>query len=209
MTTAAHPRFKLPPAVSVVIILAALGTLLWFFTPILRIAGQWFVVIGVVLAFRYWPPMFTWVRGMPGVHRTVFSVLLAAMILGHLTLRHAEWYPFEDWKIFPMAEHAGDRTVHAREFIATTQSGREIRLITEQLFPSIIQIRRLDDFPPELASRLAQSLAREYNRRHPADPVREVKLVAVSIPLHPDAGAPFPPPWQLLQSYDVSSAPSN
>jgi hypothetical protein len=201
-------------AVSVLIIVVCLGFLLWMLYPILPLVLQWLAVIGILIAFRCWPPMAGLFRAMPAPHRWVFALILASFLLGHLTIRPRTWYPFFTWAIFPAPVYADPVT--CRQFQATTESGKKVRLLVEQLFPSIIQIDSLETFdnpdayPPGTTDKLAAALVRQYNKLHADDPVRQVDLVLVGVHLHPAAdGAPVEPSCQPLKHYDFSSAPAN
>jgi hypothetical protein len=106
--------------------------------------------------------------------------------------------------------------VTCRQFLATTASGKKVRLLAEQLFPSIVQIdemENLDDpryFPPDTTDRLALALAKAYNDRHADDPVRQVDLVVLAVQLHPPATESRAlPSCELLKHYEISLAPSN
>ena len=90
---------------------------------------------------------------------------------------------------------------------------RESACRSEREFPSIIQIDRIEtldaNYGAGTTDDLALALATMYNANHPADPVREVDLVEVSVNLHPPAGeARNEPSCELLKTYDVSPAPS-
>ena len=209
MSTPARPRSWLPP-ISLLAIALIIGMISFSssrFSPI-SITGQALLLIIVLRAFCYWPPMVRWVASMPVPHRTVFAVLVGAMILGHYTLNARAYFPYVAWEIFPfVSEHD---PVTCREFIATTAAGKKVRLLVEQLFPSIVQIYPLDDsdhYPPDKLERLARILAQAYNERHSADPVTSVELVALSVKLHPPADqSGNSPTCELLKRYDISSA---
>jgi hypothetical protein len=212
MTPAARPPFRPHPAMAGAIIALCLGLIVWMISYIIpfQLAGQAYLMIAILLAFRYWPPMARWVASMPGAHRLVFAVLLGAMLLGHYTIRGRAWYPFIVWEIFPFV-HDTD-PVTAREFIATTESGARVRLLPEQLFPSIVQVDPIDSldnpdlYPPGTTDRLALALARAYNEQHPSDKLREVDLYVMAVHLHPPAGeVRTQPSCELLKHYDVSS----
>jgi hypothetical protein len=188
-----------------------LALIIWAVSYIvpLALAGQAYMMLVILLAFRYWPPMFRWVASMPALHRLVFASLIGAMLLGHFTIRGRPWYPFIGWEIFPFV-HQND-PVTCREFIATTESGAKVRLLVEQLFPSIVQIDPLDSldnpgsYPPGSTESLARALAKVYNEMHPHDPVRQVDLFDMAVKLHPPAGESRQPSCELLKHYDVSS----
>jgi len=190
--------------------LALIVWLVSFAVP-LRVAGQAYLLLVVVLAFRYWPPMIRLVASMPVPHRVVFGVLIGAMILGHYTLNARSYFPYVAWEIFPFVRE--DDPVTAREFIATTESGRKVRLLVEQLFPSIVQFNPPldgDGNPLPAMGPLVQSLARVYNEHHADDPVREVDLMIMAVQLHPPAGeSRAQPSCELLQHYDILSGPSS
>ena len=149
---------------------------------------------------------------MPWAHRIVFGVLVGGMALGHYTFNGRTYFPFVVWEIFPHAEGNSD-VVKAQQFFGKTADGQKVRLLAEQLFPSIIQIDRVEaldaDYGGGTTDDLALALAKMYNAHHPAAPVREVDLVEVAVNLHPPAGeSRTEPSCELLKTYDVSSAPS-
>ncbi len=212
MTQAARTPLRVPPVLSILFLSLWLAALTWVgcyseyrIFPF-AIVGQVYLVIGVLLAFRYWPPVTLWLKAMPIPHRVVFGLLVGGMILGHLTLRPAAFYPFTAWGIF--SDSRTDDPVTCPEFIATTKSGKEARLLVEQQFPSIIQVWPLEGgrYPTGMIDRLADILAKAYNSRHPGDPVQQVELVQMSVKLKPNPGASsIQPSCLLLKRYDISS----
>jgi hypothetical protein len=195
------PRLVLVFALGALLFSAAvLFVLLW---PIHRIAGQAYALIALLLAFRFSPPVSHWLENMPKEHRLVLALLLGGLIVGHFTLQPYKFFPFVSWEIFPFVRE--EDPVTCRQFQATTASGKSVRLLAEQLFPSIVQFNPPAENDSPAMTHLVQSLAGMYNRHHPGDPVRRVDLVQVSIPLH---SAKFPP-CELLNHYEISSAPSN
>jgi len=212
MSTPARAPSRLHPAIVFAIIglcIVAIMLMVSYAVP-LKLAGQAYLLIVILLAFRYWPPMIRWVASMPVVHRVVFGVLIGCMILGHYTLNGRTYFPYVVWEIFPFA-HEND-PVTCREFIATTASGNKVRLLVEQLFPSIVQIDPLDAldnpklYPPDTTEHLARALAKAYNEQHADDPVQRVDLMLMAVKLHPSANeSRAQPSCELLKRYDISS----
>ena len=197
---------RLHPAVVVAIIGFSVALIIWMvsFAVPLRLAGQAYLLIVILLAFRYWPPMVRWVASMPVAHRVIFGVLLGGMILGHYTLNGRTYFPYVAWEIFPFVRE--DDPVTCREFIATTADGNKVRLLVEQLFPSIVQINPLDSYSPETTEHLARALAKIYNEHHADNPVRQVDLFVMAVKLHPPANeSRAQPSCELLKRYDISS----
>jgi hypothetical protein len=206
MTTPARAPSRLHPAIAVAVIGLCIALIIWMvsFTIPLKLAGQAYLLLIVLLGFRYWPPMIRWVASMPVPRRVVFGVLIGSMILGHYTLNARAYFPYVAWEIFPFVHE--DDPVTCREFIATTESGNKVRLLVEQLFPSIVQINPLDDYSPEATEHLARALAQAYNGHHAGDPVRQVDLMVMAVKLHPPAGeSRAQPSCELLKQYDISS----
>jgi hypothetical protein len=151
------------------------------------------------------------VASMPVVHRVVFGVLIGAMICGHFTLNGRAFFPFVAWEIFPFVNETNPVTCN--EFIAVTMDGRKVRLLVEQLFPSIVQIASVEDFdnpqlhyPPDTTEHLARALAKAYNEHHPDNPVWRVDLMRLAVQLHPPASeSRANPSCELLKRYDISS----
>ena len=197
---------RLHPAIVVAIIGLCIALIIWMvsFAVPLKLAGQAYLLIVILLAYRYWPPMIRWVASMPVAHRAVFGLLVGGMVLGHYTLNGRTYFPFVVWEIFPFVHE--DDPVTCREFIATTASGAKVRLLVEQLFPSIVQVNPLDSYSPEATEHLARALAKIYNERHTDDPVRQVELMVMAVKLHPPANeSRAQPSCELLQRYDISS----
>jgi hypothetical protein len=171
------------------------------------ITGQALLLFMVLRAFCYWPPMIRWVKSMPVPHRAIFALLIGTMIIGHFTLKNRAYFPYVSWFIFPSVRE--EDPVTCREFIATTASHKKVRLVVEQLFPSIIQIYPLDDaehYPPEKLDLLAHAMAKTYNEHHPNDPVCRVDLLVMAVQLHPPTEESRAlPSCQLLKRYDISS----
>ncbi len=184
----------------------------WSPTPLLpfAITGQLALLLVLVRVLWKWTPFAQWIKAMPVAHRIIFGLLLGGMFFGHYTLNGRTYFPFVVWEIFPHGE-GSSTVIKAQQFYGTTGSGKKVRLLAEQLFPSIIQIDRVEelgnpkDFPPGTVDNLAMALAKMYNAQHPADPVREVDLVEAAVNLHPPAGElRNEPSCELLKSYDVS-----
>ena len=206
MITSARAPSRLHPAIVVALIGLCIALIIWLVSHAvpLKLAGQAYLIIIILLAFRYWPPMIRWVVSMPVPHRVVFGVLIGSMVLGHYTLNGRTYFPYVAWEIFPFA-HEND-PVTCREFIATTESGNKVRLLVEQLFPSIVQVHPLEIYSPETTERLARALAKVYNAHHAGDPVRQVDLFVMAVQLHPPASeSRAQPSCELLKHYDISS----
>jgi hypothetical protein len=206
MTTPARAPSRLHPALVVAIIGLCIALIIWLvsFAVPLKLAGQAYLLIVVLLAFRYWPPMIRWVTSMPIPHRVVFGVLIGSMILGHYTLNGRTYFPYVAWEIFPFVNERDPVT--CRQFIATTESGNKVRLLVEQLFPSIVQINPLESYSSETTEHLARALAKAYNAHHAGDPVRRVDLFVMAVKLHPPAcESCAQPSCELLKRYDISS----
>ena len=208
MTT--RTPLRLPRALVGTIISACLALLIWLvsFSPWkvvpITLAAQAYLTIAILLAFRYWPPMIRFVRDMTLPHRVVFGVLLGAMILGHYTLNGRTYFPFVVWEIFPFMRE--ENPVRCEEFIATTASGAKVRLLAEQLIPSIVQLNPLGSLPPETTEHLAFALAKIYNEHHPDNPARQIDLMVMAVQLHPPANeSRNQPSCELLKTFDVSS----
>lgn len=212
MTTPARVPPWFPP-VSLVVIAILTWTISFSsyrFNPFV-VTGQICLLLVALRAFCYWPPMVRLVSSMPVPHRLVFGFMIMSMILGHYTLTARTYFPYVSWEIFPFVNERDPVT--CRQFLATTESGKKVRLLVEQLFPSIVQIFALDDpkhYTPEMLDHLALAVAKEYNKQHPDDPVRQVDLVVVSVSLHPPASdSPTQPSCELLKHYAITSARSN
>jgi hypothetical protein len=206
MNTSARTPLRLHPAIVFTIIAICLALILWMvsFAVPLRLAGQAYLLLIILLAFRYWPPMVRWVASMPVPHRVIFGVLIGSMILGHYTLNARAYFPYVAWEIFPFARE--DDPVTCREFIATTASGAKVRLLVEQLFPSIVQINPLEGYSPEATEHLARALSKAYNEHHTGDPVQRVDLFLMAVKLHPSVDeSRAQPSCELLKHYDISS----
>jgi len=205
MSTPARAPIWLPPIsfVTIALIVWLVSFSPWRFDPF-RVTGQACLLIFVLRAFCYWPPMVRWVTSMPVPHRAVFALLIGGMVLGHYTLNGRTYFPFVVWEIFPFVHE--DDPVTCREFIATTASGAKVRLLVEQLFPSIVQVNPLDSYSPEATEHLARALAKIYNERHTDDPVRQVELMVMAVKLHPPANeSRAQPSCELLKRYNISS----
>jgi hypothetical protein len=206
---ASAPRW-LPP-----ISFAVIALLIWLITfhdhliP-LAVTGQLALLLMLIRAYCYWPPVVRWVAAMPVAHRVVFGVLVGAMILGHYTIKGRTYFPFVSWEIFPFVNE--EDPVTCRQFIATTADGAKVRLIVEQLFPSIVQVDPLDAldnpklYPPGTTEQLVRALAKVYNQQHPDNPVESVDLMLMAVQLHPPAGqSRAEPSCELLKHYEISS----
>jgi hypothetical protein len=96
--------------------------------------------------------------GMSWVHRIVVAALFGCVIWGHFD-RQNVYFPFVTWQLF--SDTRQDDPVVEDEFIGTTRSGKSVRLLVEQLFPSVTWFQIPTD--PEIRSRLAGVLAERFN----------------------------------------------
>ena len=210
MTTSARVPAWFPPLSLIAIaVMIVLGSLVWKFVP-LAVTGQALLIVFILRAFATWPPMIRWMASMPIPHRVVFGVLILSMIAGHYTFDGRTYFPFVTWEIFP--KYTNEDPVTCDEFIATTESGTKVRLLAEQLFPSIVQTARIADlsdprwFPPDTTEHLARAMAKVYNRQHPDNPVWRIDLMRLAVQLHPPAGeSRAHPSCELLKRYELSS----
>jgi hypothetical protein len=205
MSTPARASSWLPPLslLAIALLTWAISLSPWRFIP-LAVTGQLALLLILVRAFCRWPDMSRWVAAMPMPHRIVFGVLIGATILGHYSFSSRTFFPFVEWHIFPAVRE--DDPVTCREFIATTASGKKVRLLVEQLFPSIIQLDVLDKYPPSAIDPLVHAMAKVYNEQHADDPARQVDLMLMAVKLHPSTTElRAQPSCELLKHYDVSS----
>jgi len=209
MPPAARAPLRLHPAITFAVIGLCVAAIIGIVSQVVpfAVAGQAYLLLAVLLGFRYWPPVIRWVAGMPGAHRIVFGLLVGGMIIGHFTLDSRKYFPFVAWAIFPVARE--EDPVTARELIGVTASGRSVRLLAEQLVPSIVQIDSLNNaqrFPPATLEHLVHALAKLYNRHHADDPVRQVDLMVMAVKLHTSPHeSRNAPSCELLKRYDISS----
>ena len=201
-------RARLSAAGAVAVIVACVAALTYCYWPIHALLFEVYVLAALFVAFRAAPPVRRWLAALPLVYRAIFYTLLAAVVAGHLTSDKRTYYPFVAWDIFSAVSN--QETVFCRELVGTTTDGKPVRLLVEQLFPSIIQF----DLPPgnrsDQTARLAAVLARAYNAHHATDPVREVDLMLMAVKLHPPPGqSNSQPSCEFLQRYDILSAPSS
>jgi hypothetical protein len=195
---------RLHPAIAISVIVACIALFIWkisFAVPVV-VAGQAYLLIVVLLAFRYWPPMIRLVTRMPIPHRVIFALFIGGMIVGHFTLDTRKYFPFVAWEIFPAVRE--EDPVTCREIIATTASGKSVRLLVEQLVPSIVQFNLPVD--SDATERLIRLMSKIYNQKHPDDPVQRVNLMVMAVKLHPSSNeSRSQPSCELLKRYDVSS----
>jgi len=201
-------RARLQVAGALAIIMACGAAITWYFWPIRGILFQIYALAAIFIAFHSCRPVTTWLASTPIAHRIVFYLLLGAMVAGHFTLSTRRYFPFMAWDIFSSVSE--QETVFDKELVGTTVSGKQVRLVVEQLFPSIIQFDMPPDNDPLTMNRLVAALAKEYNRHHAADPVREVDLMMMAVKLHlPPGQVRSQPSCELLQRFDLSPAPSS
>ena len=201
-------RARLQTAGAIAVIAVCGAAITWYFWPIRGVVFQIYALAAIFIAFHACPPITRWLASTPIVHRIVLYTMLAAMVAGHFTLSKTKYFPFVAWDIFSVVSE--QETVFCRELIGTTASGKQIRLVVEQLFPSIVQFDLPPDNEPEKMDRLVAALATEYNAHHAADPVREVDLMLMAVKLHLPAGQSHTQPsCELRHRYDLSPAPSS
>lgn len=191
---------------AIAVIVACVIAITYTFRQIHGIIFEIFALTALLIAFRATPSVAHWLAGLPLIHRAIFYLLLAAVVAGHFTSNTRTYYPFVAWDIF--AATSNQETVFDRELLGTTAHGKSVRLLVEQLFPSIVQFDLPKNDPAKM-DLLVAALAKAYNAQHGDDPVREVDLMLMAVKLHPKSGQSHnQPSCELLQRYDVSSAPS-
>jgi hypothetical protein len=199
---------RVHPAFAIALIVFCAGLIFWLFRPVHQLMAEIYTIAIVLLAFRYWPPMIQWFAGMPIPHRLILISLLGLTIAGHLTVQGRKYFPFVSWEIFSIAR--SEDPVSCREFIATTAAGKNVRLLVEQLFPSIVQFNPPAANGSSAMTHLVNTLAAAYAREHPNDPIRRVDLLQFSVKLHPSPDeSDHSATCELLKSYDLSSGRSN
>jgi hypothetical protein len=193
---------------AIAVIVACAVTVTYFYWGIRGLILQIYAVTALFIAFRSAPPLVRWLAGLPLIHRSILYALLAAVVAGHFSLSTRRYYPFVAWDIFSAVSE--QETVFCRELVGTTADGKSVRLLVEQLFPSVVQFDLPSKDEPEQMNSLVAALAKAYNARHAADPVREIDLMLMAVKLHPPPGQSHSQPsCELLQRYDISSAPSS
>ena len=206
MTLPDHAPLRTGGAIAIIVVCFA--ALTWYFWPVRGVLFQAYALAALFIALRSASPLAGWLAATPPVHRAVFYVLLGATVAGHFTLNTRKYFPFVSWDIFSSVSE--QETVFCRELVGTTASGQRVRLLAEQLFPSIIQFDLPPDTEPRAMEDLIAALARQYNAQHAADPVREVDLMLMAVKLHPPPGQPrHQPSCELLQRYDLSPVHSS
>lgn len=201
-------RDRLQTAGAIVVIVACVAAITWYYWPIRGVVFQIYALAAIFIAFHACPPVKRWLASTPIVHLIVFYALLAAVVAGHFTLSKTRYFPFVAWDIFSSVNE--QETVFCDELVGTTASGKQIRLVVEQLFPSIVQFDLPPDNEPAKMARLVTALAAEYNRHHADDPVRKVDLMLMAVKLHlPPGQLRSQPSCKLLHRFDLSPAPSS
>jgi hypothetical protein len=165
-------------------------------------AIQVFLLAATIVCFARWPPMVRWFGRMPLLHRSIFCFLLGGMICGNFALDRRAYFPFIPWDIFGFLRE--EDPITCREFWAATASGKGVRLLAEQLFPSLVQFDPTPQNESAAMTHLVEALADSYNAQHPDDPIRQVDLVSIAVRLHP-AGAGDRPSCTILRHYEISS----
>jgi hypothetical protein len=199
-----RPPARLKAALALALMTLCLGVLLVLLWPIHRIVLQAVALAAIFIGLGLCPPFAGWVARMPLAHRAVFFLLVLSVVAGHFSLDKRTYYPFVAWGIFSAVSEKDP--VLCRELVGTTAHGKSVRLLVEQLFPSIVQF----DLPPADQTKemddLVQALARVYNQIHPSEPVRQVDLMLLAVQLTPSSSEPrHQPSCELLQRYDISS----
>ena len=205
MRPSPSPPSPLQAAVATAVMVLSIAVVTYHFWQIRGILLQVYALAALFLAFRYCPPVANWIKRMPVPHRAIFFLLLAAIIAGHLREDKRTYYPFVTWDIFATVSERDP--VECRELIGTTTGGKSVRLLAEQLFPSITQFDLPPRDQPEKMEHLVHAMAKVYNARHAIDPLQHVDLMLMAVELHPPSDRSLhQPSCELLQRYDISSA---
>ncbi len=184
-----------------------LALLTWLAWPIHRYLLQVYAVAALLLALRASPPVARYLATAPVGYRAVLYALILGVVAGHFSLQKRSYYPFVVWDIFCAVSE--QETVFCRELIGTTASEKKVRLLVEQIYPSIIQFDLPPRDQPEQLDLLVAAMAKTYNAHHPADPLREVDLMLMAVKLHPPTGESRQPSCEFLQRFDLSPGPSS
>ena len=195
------------PLAALGVLVGCLALLTWFTWPIHRYVFQVYAVVALLIAMGTVPPIARHLAVMPLAHRGILYLLIVAVVAGHFTLQQKRFFPFVVWDIF--AAVGKQETVFCRELIGTTASQKKVRLLVEQLYPSIVQFDLPPRDQPGNLDLLVSAMARNYNARHPADPLREIDLMLMAVKLHPPPGQIRQPSCELLQRFDLSPGPSS
>jgi hypothetical protein len=199
---------RLQTAGAIAIIAASIASVTWYYWPIRGFIFQIYALAAIFVALRACPPIARWLAATPIVHRIILYALLIAVVAGHFKEDKTTYFPFVTWDIFSAVNE--QETVFCDELVGTTASGKQIRLVVEQLFPSIVQFDLPAHDEPLKMERLVKVLAAEYNRHHAADPVREVDLFLMAVKLHlPPGQSRVQPSCELLHRFDLSPARSS
>jgi hypothetical protein len=199
-------RLQAAGAITVIVVCAV--AVAAFYWPIHHLILQVYAVAALLIGLHACPPIARWLASTPVAHRVVLYALLAAVIAGHFTLQQRRYFPFVVWDIFSAVNE--QETVFSDELVGTTASGKQIRLVVEQLFPSIVQFDLPPHDEPLKMERLVRVLAAQYNQHHATDPVREVDLFLMAVKLHlPPGQSRVQPSCELLHRFDLSPAPSS
>jgi len=205
---AASWRNAFPTRLAVALLLACLIGFTWYFWPIRELLFELYAIAIGLVTFLSLPPIFQWLGELPRLHCLIVFLLFAAVVRGHFTFSTRTYFPFVAWNIF--AAVSNQETVFCRELIGTTASQKKVRLLVEQLYPSIVQF----DLPPSGQSAnldlLVSAMARTYNAHHANDPLREVDLMLMAVKLHPPPGQTHrQPSCEFLQHFDLSPGRSS
>ena len=195
---------KIHPAVAASIIGVCLAVLAYLLWPIRALAGQIFLLGIIFLLFRYAPPFVTWLKHLPWAHRVIFGGVLATVLAGHFTLDNRRYFPFVTWEIFPKVRE--ENPVTCRELMAETSHGKKVRLLAEQLYPSIVQFNLPGEDDSPAMGHLVRVLAHRYALLHPGETLQRVDLVRISVPLRPSSAQLS---CEFLKRFDISPAPSS
>jgi hypothetical protein len=157
------------------------------------------VVIVAISVAMLWPvrrQLAAIARLIPNAYRMT-SLLGAGLLLGgHVISRGEATYPVTAWDMYTASNPDDPRYV---DYLAELRSGREVRLLIAQLFPAggkhlrgrvdaaAFAVQRAMNGPDEQRAvaeleALLMAVTREYEARHPEDPIRTIRLWIGTVP---------------------------
>lgn len=163
------------------------------------------VVIVAICVASLWPvrrQLALVARAIPRSYAAVSLLGAGLLLAGHVISRGEATYPITAWDMYTASNPDNPRYV---DYMAELRSGREVRLLIASLFPAggkhlrgrvdaaAFAVQRATGGPDEQRAvaeleALLVAVTREYEARHPQDPIRTIRLWVGTVPARNYAG---------------------
>jgi hypothetical protein len=146
----------------------------------------------------FWPDSL-WDR-MPKAHRIVLGSMVVLLLWGQMNQKHSRRnFPFIAWNMYCAPAPSIEEGAEYTDVIGITKDGQQVDVQVVDLYPAIrngfrarLGMTLRDNPPPETMERLLNALRDKYNALHPEQPIVEVQLKRMRLPVRWEGDEPAP-----------------